>query len=409
MILWDVVHQQQVCTVFGTDGIQSIATSPDGQFIAMGARGGAIHVWQRIESPPGATTNPVLRHRSNQNYADHIQHVAVFCAHQGRVYALEILPDSRRLVSVGQDGDVVIWPVASSLHSTTITIAEPIDDFVFVAGDHRVAVRTSKAVYLVDADDGRVQRKLDADASNWIGLVASPEGQRLLGVDAAGSVCVWDCSTGASVGRWAMPRDEAMPALAMAQGGKWLAATTWHHPPDTVSLLEPLTGELLRTFPALSSCAVAFSPDDRLLALGSANDLYVWDLTTNQRMYVLHGHANTIRDIKFSPSGDLIATASNDRHIRIWDTATGRVRFTLCGHRNAIRSVAFSPDGRSLVSADAGGVLKVWHVPTGQELMELVRVNRGIHKVAFSPDGQRLAYLEYNGKAHVIQLSDGGD
>ncbi|HEY8144444.1 MAG TPA: hypothetical protein VIG06_17300, partial [Kofleriaceae bacterium] len=73
---------------------------------------------------------------------------------------------------------------------------------------------------------------------------------------------------------------------------------------------------------------VDLDPAGRLLAIGySHSHFHLCDAATGARVRELKGHGGGVRKVVFSPSGRLIASASDDRTLRVWDPATGAERF----------------------------------------------------------------------------------
>jgi WD40 repeat protein/serine/threonine protein kinase len=108
---------------------------------------------------------------------------------------------------------------------------------------------------------------------------------------------------------------------------------------------------------------------------------------------LLHGHADRVRSVAYSPDGTLIASASRDNTIILWDATTGQPALPpLVGHTDYVNSVAFSPDGQTLVSASADGTLRRWDVATGAPIGDpLTGHTDAVWSAAFSPDGTLIA------------------
>jgi WD40 repeat protein len=147
---------------------------------------------------------------------------------------------------------------------------------------------------------------------------------------------------------------------------------------------------------------VVFSPDGKLLAGGGGgasgrdNSVWLWDIASGQP---LAGHKSQVNSVAFSPDGKLLASGDSAGDIILWDVATRQTLGTpLTGHRNAVYSLAFSADSKILASGSfnnkmpATGEIYLWDVATRQRIAEPLRGHPGIVKsLAFSPDGRTLA------------------
>ena len=79
------------------------------------------------------------------------------------------------------------------------------------------------------------------------------------------------------------------------------------------------------------------------------------------RTTLLQGHTRMIRDLAFSPDGQLLASGSDDDTVRVWGVVGGNERLVLDKHRDAVIRVAFSPDGTRLYSLDSIGDMEIWN------------------------------------------------
>ena len=84
----------------------------------------------------------------------------------------------------------------------------------------------------------------------------------------------------------------------------------------------------------------------------------------------LKGHTGGILAIAFSPDGEKIVTASNDKTARIWDAKSGKELHALKGHTEEVNSASFSPDGKKIVTASWDKTARIWDAESGEELKQ---------------------------------------
>ncbi|GAB1542432.1 NB-ARC domain-containing protein [Scytonema sp. NUACC21] len=137
--------------------------------------------------------------------------------------------------------------------------------------------------------------------------------------------------------------------------------------------------------------SVAFSPDDKFLAMGDTNgEIQLRQVINGRQALICRGHTSWVLSLAFSPNGRILASSSGDYTVKLWDVQTGQCLQTLQGHDNEVWSVTFSSDGSMLASGSDDRTLKLWNFSTGECLRTFLGHTSWVHSVAFSLDGQML-------------------
>ncbi|MEH2085927.1 AAA-like domain-containing protein [Nostoc sp.] len=105
------------------------------------------------------------------------------------------------------------------------------------------------------------------------------------------------------------------------------------------------------------------------------------------------GHQGTLHSATFSPDGQRIVTASDDKTAKVWD-AKGNLLADLKGHKNEVTSAVFSLDGQRIVTASDDKTAKVWD--TKGNLLADLKENYPYVRSTISPDGELIVTTSSN-------------
>ena len=112
----------------------------------------------------------------------------------------------------------------------------------------------------------------------------------------------------------------------------------------------------------------------------------MWDLS-GKELQVLEDHQDSVWDLRFSLSGDRIATRGSDGTARLWDSS-GKQLQVLEGHQGPVTEVLFSPSGDRLATLGEDGTARLWDM-SGRQIAQYDAV-----RMAFNSDWSKIVTVQ---------------
>ncbi|KAL4796552.1 WD40-repeat-containing domain protein [Aspergillus venezuelensis] len=246
-------------------------------------------------------------------------------------------------------------------------------------------------IQIWDPKTGQLTQTLAGHEGAPTGLAFSSE---LLATSFENStVKLWDFATGKLRSTLKKGTDQVV-GLAFSPAG--ILATGARD--GTVSLWDTETGGLLKTLCAKVGTgpivSLSFAPDGLTLAsIAMDVTIRIWNISTGELQNTLFGgDGQFFPSIAFSPTSQLVASASLDSNVLLWDPCIEGPR-TQVVDRFSVVAMTYSQDGQLLASGLSHGIVEVWEVSSGARRWTFrdYPETETVHMFAFSPDNRILA------------------
>jgi len=241
--------------------------------------------------------------------------------------------------------------------------------------------------------------------------VFSPDGRLVLSGSGDGAVKLW--SADGLLIRTISDGDGVHSLAFSPDGGSFVTSNL---------NLRSLDGKLLRRLAEVKSPSVTFSPDGRLVAYASANEVVIVRSDGSGQERTLRGHTAPVIAVAYSVDGKYIVSGagrsaetggwekqglggsgavSKDATVRLWSAKDGSLVKEFSGHRGGISAVALSPDNALIVSGSRDTQVRIWDAASGTSK---TRTNHAsyVTGAAFSLDGKLFATCGQDGKIYIM-------
>ena len=405
--------------------LTALATSPDSQFVASGSLDGTVKVWQTADA----------------------RQLADLQAHEEGVGAVEFLPDSFTLATIGREGNTLkFWNLPNGGHIRNLTLGTNIviNRLAFSPDGSMIATVSkstrsyggklgfSYGVNTVHVDlwfsaDGRLWSRSETEEQDLTALAFSPDGLHLASAEAqTGDLVIRSVTDGRLIRRLrghkapittlSYSADGALLTTGDQQGQVrlWRTATgalattldIHDHPILTLALRQSLVS--IDEAGWVSSTRLADSALEWTYGLGS--QLVAACLTPDGRsFFTANGSVADLEAATLPASG--VATSEDSlartQAVQLRRLDSGNWRGTYTSHSKPVTCLAFSENGGNLITGGLDRSLKLWSSPSGRILMEMQDPPVPIQCLALSPNAAWVACAGEEPKIHLYDAFRG--
>ncbi|KAJ8517472.1 hypothetical protein ONZ45_g5363 [Pleurotus djamor] len=151
---------------------------------------------------------------------------------------------------------------------------------------------------------------------------------------------------------------------------------------------------------------LAFARDGSRLVASTWDGIQVWKVAGRGSSSVWLEDSDQSSSLAWSPSGDSIASGTDNGTVTIWSADQGKITHTFKAHDDRIRCLTFRDDGQVLATGGLDHRIRIWRWGTWEKMWEF-DVGEAVCLLAFSPDGKQLVSGHENSAVYLWDVDTG--
>ncbi|CAH0383311.1 unnamed protein product [Bemisia tabaci] len=248
----------------------------------------------------------------------------------------------------------------------------------------------------------KVKRHLKGHQAKVLCSDWSPDKRHIVSSSQDGKMIIWDAFTTNKEHAVTMPTTWVM-ACAYAPSGNLVACggldnkvTVYSlNTDDDVSTKKKTVG----THTSFMSCCTFPNSDQQILTGSGDSTCALWDVESGQLLQSFHGHSKDVMSLDLAPSetGNTFVSGSCDKMVLMWDMRTGNCVQAFEGHESDVNSVKFHPSGDAVATGSDDSTCRLFDLRADKEVAVYTKqsIMFAANAVDFSVSG-RLLFAGYN-------------
>ncbi|MCA8988001.1 MAG: protein kinase [Planctomycetaceae bacterium] len=319
----------------------------------------------------------------------------------------------RTLLASGEDnGNLTIRDISNHKTIWSIDTKRHIRDIVWSPdGSSLATVGNDRSISIWDPFFPARLRKIEGHRDAIWSIDWSRDGKWLLTSSQDFTLKIWTADDPQDDRVLLIPTAPPVTSLAWSPDDRLIAVTSEE---PAVHIFDVHTGEMIKKLDAAARLeSVSWSPDGRNIAAGGwAEKAVIWDITSGDQVIEFHHQSekpdddipNVVNCVAWSPTGDKIASSCYDSAIFVWDSKTGEQFATYSVQQGNIYTVDWHPQNSNVIAASTsihGGL--IWSLD-GTPPARIDTDRNQARCLQWSPDGTQFAICRDDG---LICIHDG--
>ena len=358
--LWETRTNLCLKTIQGhSNGVWSVAFSPQGTTLASGSQDGVIRLWN-------SNTGKCIRE---------------FPAHSSWIWSVTFSPNHHILASGSEDRTIQLWDILGGQHLKTLIGHKDAVFSVLFSPDGQTLFSGSLdgTIKLWDIRTGQCRKTLQGHSGGIWSISVSLDGKLLASGSQDQTIKLWDVDTGYCI-KTLQGHRSWIRACAISPNQQILVSGSAD---GTIKLWNVNTGECYETLQAHAGpvLSVAFDPDEQTFASCGADGLVkLWNISSLPRCQILYGHDKWVRFLAYSPDGQILASCSQDETINLWKVKPECSRISFSYSSTLVTSREYDTTWMSTPISSGKATLPIpfWMMPTGSEYQRWLTPHQGV-------------------------------